>query len=69
MLFILTNNNTKSECTAEQLVSCMLAKGASVELIPSRAGDFLNVRVNGQPVARAFSSEEARLAWFFNRCA
>ena len=66
-LFILTVANTHSKTTRAEFVSGLSARGVSVKFAQSRLGDFEIVKVNGQAVARAFSSEASMIAFMISR--
>lgn len=56
-LFILTVSGKNTETTREEFSAGLVARGATVQFAQSRLADFEVVRVNGQPVARAFKSK------------
>jgi len=66
-LFVLTLNGNHTKTTREEFVSGLQAKGATVTMAPSRLGNFDVVRVNGQPVARAFASQAEMMAYMIDR--
>jgi hypothetical protein len=66
-LFILTVKNTHTETTYGEFTTGLQSRGATVEFKPSRLGDFDVVRVNRQPVARAFKSRAGLLAYMAER--
>lgn len=57
LLFILTVKGDHSSATRGQFIAGLQARGATVQFAQSRLGDFEVVRVNNQPVARAFKSK------------
>lgn len=62
-LFVLTVKGNHTETTREEFTAGLVARGATVQFGQSRLGDFEVVRVNGQPVARAFKSQVELLAY------
>lgn len=66
-LFVLTITGTHTKTTRAEFVGGLEARGATVSMLPSRLGDFDVVKVNGAPVARAFASESAMIAYLIER--
>ena len=65
-IFVLTVNGSHAETTRAEFIAGLTARGASVEFAPSRLGNFEVVRVNKQPVARAFASKSELLNYLAN---
>jgi hypothetical protein len=66
-LFILTTSGKHSSATRNDFIGGLQARGATVDLMPSRLGDFEVVKVNGQPVGRAFKSQCAMIEYMASR--
>lgn len=56
-LYILTTTGLHSSSTRSAFIAGLESRGATVEFRESRLGNFDVVKVNGQPVARAFKSQ------------
>jgi hypothetical protein len=65
-LHILTVKGSHTTTTRAEFVAGLNARGAVVEFAQSRLGEFEVVRVNRQPVARAFKTKSALLAYILN---
>lgn len=68
-LFILSIKGSHSKTTRAEFISGLQSRGATVTFRPSRLGDFEVVRVNEQPVARAFQTLTAMLEYMADRMA